>query len=271
MQYALLALDLDGTLTNSQKEVTLRSRAAIDAAMDLGVCVTLASGRPVLGIAPLAHSLGLFGRNAYMLAYNGAQLVKCETNTVVWERTVGLDAIKTVFDFAKSKGLASLCYDEVGVITEMPDDPFIHKEAYNNGILIRGVKNMLSEVTTAQPKVMIVGEPSLLIPARKELQILLGDSADASFSEPCFMEITAKGVQKAASLDVLLSLLGKERTNLMVVGDGLNDIPMLAIAGLAVAMENSSLEVKAHAHEVTSSNDDDGVALAIEKHILEMV
>ncbi len=268
MQYSLLALDLDGTLTNSQKEVTLRSRKAIDAALDLGVCVTLASGRPVLGIAPLASSLGLFGRNAYMLAYNGAQLISCKTNEVVWQRTVGLDAIKTVFNFAKEKGLASLCYDEEGVITEMPDDPSIHKEAYNNGIPIRGVENLLSEVTTAQPKVMIVGEPSLLVPARKELQILLCDSADASFSEPCFMEITAKGVQKATSLDVLLSILGKERSSLMVVGDGLNDVPMLAIAGLAVAMENSFLEVKAHAHVVTSSNDDDGVALAIEKHIL---
>ena len=268
MQYSLLALDLDGTLTNSQKEVTSRSRAAIDAALGLGVCVTLASGRPVLGIAPLASSLGLFGRNAYMLAYNGAQLISCATNKVVWERTVGLDAIETVFDFAKSKGMACLCYDEVGVITEMPSDPYVHKEAFNNGIPIRGVDNLLSLVTKPQPKVMIVGEPSLLVPARLELQALLGDRADASFSEPCFMEITAKGVQKAASLDVLLSLLGKERSSLMVVGDGLNDVPMLAIAGLAVAMGNSSDEVKAHAHVLTTSNDDDGVALAIEKYIL---
>lgn len=268
MQYSLLALDLDGTLTNSQKEVTPRSRDAIDAALDLGVCVTLASGRPVLGIAPLAHSLGLFSRHAYILAYNGAQLISCETDTVVWERTVDLDAIRTAFSFAKEKGLAALSYDGVGVITEMPDDPFVHKEAYNNSIPIRRVEDLLSEVNSPQPKVMIVGEPSLLAPAQKELQLLLGDRADASFSEPCFMEITAKGVQKAASLDVLLSILGKERSSLMVVGDGLNDVPMLAIAGLAVAMENSSLEVKSHAHEVTASNDDEGVALAIERHIL---
>lgn len=268
MQYSLLALDLDGTLTNSQKEVTPRSRKAIDAALDLGVCVTLASGRPVLGIAPLAQSLGLFSRNAYMLAYNGAQLISCETNKVVWERTVGLEAIRTTFAFAKAKGLASLCYDHEGVITEMPDDPFVHKEAYNNSIPIRGVEDLLSLIDGPRPKVMIVGEPSTLISARKELQILLGDSADASFSEPCFMEITAKGVQKASSLDVLLSLLGKERSSLMVVGDGLNDVPMLAIAGLSVAMENASIEVKSHAHVVTTSNDEDGVALAIEKHIL---
>lgn len=268
MQYSLLALDLDGTLTNSQKEVSPRSKQAIEAALNLGVCVTLASGRPVLGIEPLARELGLFAHNAYILAYNGAQLISCETDEVVWERTVGLDAIETVFTYAKEKGLASLSYDSVGVITEMPSDPYVYKEAYNNNIPIRGVANLLAEVTTAQPKVMIVGEPSLLLAAQKELQPLLGDRADASFSEPYFMEITAKGVQKAASLDVLLSILGKDRSSLMVVGDGLNDVPMLAIAALAVAMDNSSDEVKKHAHVVTASNDDDGVALAIEEYIL---
>lgn len=268
MQYSLLALDLDGTLTNSQKEVTPRSRKAIKDALALGVCVTLASGRPVLGIEPLARELGLFSRHAYILAYNGAQLISCKTNEVVWQRTVGLDAIEIAFTYAKARGLAALSYDREGVITEMPSDPYVHKEAYNNTIAIRGVENLLAEVTTAQPKVMIVGEPSLLLSAQKELQLLLGDRADASFSEPCFMEITAKGVQKAASLDVLLSLLGKDRSSLMVVGDGLNDVPMLAIAALAVAMENSSDEVKEHAHVVTASNDDDGVALAIEEHIL---
>lgn len=268
MQYSLLALDLDGTLTNSQKQVTPRSRKAIEAALDLGVCVTLASGRPVLGMEPLARDLGLFSHNAYILAYNGAQLIKCETNEVVWERTVSLEAIEIAFAYAKTNGLASLSYDHEGIITEMPDDQFVHKEAYNNTIPIRRVDDLLAEVTADQPKVMIVGEPSLLVTAQKELQPLLGDKADVFFSEPCFLEITAKGVQKAASLDVLLSLLGLDRSNLMVVGDGLNDVPMLGIAGLAVAMDNSSDEVKAHAHVVTASNDEDGVALAIEKYIL---
>ncbi|MDT4763286.1 Cof-type HAD-IIB family hydrolase [Sphaerochaeta sp. PS] len=268
MNYSLLALDLDGTLTNSRKEITPRSRRAIEAALGLGVSIILASGRPVLGIAPLAHDLGLFSRNAYILAYNGALLLSCETGEVVWQRTVGLEAIETVFSYARTHRLAALAYDEEGVITEMPDDPYIHKEAYNNSIPIRRVADLFAEVSLPQPKVMIVGEPSLLGPARQELQALLGDSADASFSEPCFMEITAKGVQKANSLDVLLSILGKRREALMVVGDGLNDVPMFQIAGLAVAMGNASLEVKSHAHVVTASNEEDGVALAIEKHIL---
>jgi hypothetical protein len=82
------------------------------------------------------------------------------------------------------------------------------------------------------------------------------------------MEITAKGVQKASSLQVLLSLLGRDERSLMVIGDGLNDVPMFRIAALSVAMGNASDEVKSHAHVVTDSNEQDGVALAFERYIL---
>jgi hypothetical protein len=75
-------------------------------------------------------------------------------------------------------------------------------------------------------------------------------------------------VQKASSLQVLLSLLGKDESSLMVIGDGYNDLPMFDIAALAVAMDNASDEVKSHAHVITDSNEHDGVALALERYIL---
>lgn len=271
MAYTVLALDLDGTLTNSKKQVTSRSKEAIQAASDRGVCIVLASGRPVLGIAPIAKELDLFGKNAYMLAYNGAQLVSCETGRVVWERTVSLQAIQSTFAYARSQHLAALAYDEVGVITEMSEDRYVFQEAFNNAIPIRSVDDLAEEIKTPQPKVMIVGDPLRLQVAQKELQTALGNLADVSFSEPYFMEITAKGVQKASSLDVLLELLKTSREHLMVIGDGLNDIPMLDIASMAVVMDNASEDVKAHAKDITTSNDEEGVALAIEKHILSLV
>ena len=270
MVYTVLALDLDGTLTNSKKQVTSRSKEAIQAASDRGVCIVLASGRPVLGIAPIAKELGLFGKNAYLLAYNGAQLVSCETGLVVWERTVSLQAIQNTFAYARAHDLASLAYDNVGVITEMSEDRYVFQEAFNNSIPIRKVGDLFKEIKTPQPKVMIVGDPVKLQIAQKELQTELRDLADVSFSEPYFMEITAKGVQKASSLDVLLEILNTSREHLMVIGDGLNDIPMLDIASMAVVMDNASTTVKNHAKDITSSNDEEGVAFAIEKHILSL-
>ena len=268
MSYTVLALDLDGTLTDSRKNITTASKQAIRAAIDKGVTIVLASGRPLLGVEPIARQLDLFRLGGYMLAYNGAKIVSCKTGETVWEKEVELEQIYQTIDFAREHHLAFLSYDSEGIITDCPDDPYVRKEAFNNTIPIKYVKEMKDAVFTPQSKVMIVGKPELLAPARISLQSLFGNKALAAFSEPCFMEITAPNVHKAGSLAVLLSLLGKTRSDLMVIGDGLNDIPMFDLAGLAVAMENSQPETKLHAHVHTASNDQDGVALAIKTYIL---
>jgi Cof subfamily protein (haloacid dehalogenase superfamily) len=266
--YTVLALDLDGTLTNTTKEISARNKRAVLSARERGVHIVLASGRPVLGIEHVAQELGLIGTESTILAYNGGQLVSTCDLSVLWERTVDIPTIHTCFAYAKEHALAALSYDEVGVITEMPDDVHVKLEAYNNAIPIRRVADLIAETTKPMPKVMIVGEPSLLAKARQDLLPLVGEKADLGFSDPFFMEITAKGVQKASSLHVLLGLLNRRAEELMVIGDGLNDVPMFSIAGLAVAMANASDEVKSHAHALTASNDEDGVAKAIEEHIL---
>ncbi|MXI86361.1 Cof-type HAD-IIB family hydrolase [Sphaerochaeta halotolerans] len=266
--YTVVALDLDGTLTNEKKEITPRTRNAIKRAREQGCHIVLASGRPLLGIEHVASSLDLMGSEGTILAYNGGQLFDTRSSKVLWERTVDLETIYTCFRYAREHHLAALSYDEVGVITEMEDDDYVAKEAYNNAIPIRKVSDLVEAVYHPMPKVMIVGEPLLLQKARMDLLPLVGHVADLGFSEPFFMEITAKGVQKASSLQVLLSLLGRDERSLMVIGDGLNDVPMFRIAALSVAMGNASDEVKSHAHVVTDSNEQDGVALAFERYIL---
>ena len=87
------------------------------------------------------------------------------------------------------------------------------------------------------------------------------------YSEPYFMEITPQGIEKASSLDLLLQSIGLEQKQLMACGDGFNDIPMLQYAGLSVAMENAQPETKEWADYIAPSNDEDGVAVAIEKFI----
>jgi Cof subfamily protein (haloacid dehalogenase superfamily) len=268
MSYSVLALDLDGTLTDSKKHVTEASREAVHKAIAQGVTIVLASGRPLLGVEPIARELDLFNLGGYMLAFNGAKILSCKTGKVVWEKAVRLEEIYKTIDFAKKQDLAFLCYDNEGIITDYPDDPYVQKEAFNNSIPIRYVADMRQEILSPQSKVMVVGKPELLAREQPKLQGLLGSEALVTFSEPYFMEITAPGVHKAGSLEVLLSLLGKTRLDLMVIGDGLNDIPMFDLASLAVAMENSHSEAKKHAHVHTASNDQDGVAQAIKTYIL---
>lgn len=85
----VLALDLDGTLTNSQKEVTPRTRAALDAAIAKGVTIVLASGRPTAGVLPLAKELGLDKKGGCILSYNGGKIIDCRTRRDFVPETAG--------------------------------------------------------------------------------------------------------------------------------------------------------------------------------------
>ena len=122
----VLALDLDGTLTNDQKEITPRTRAALDAALAQGVTIVLASGRPTAGVMPVAQDLGLGqpGRAGAILAYNGGAIVDCAPGgRVLWQQVLPAPMVPALCAFAASQNVAIVTYNDVGVVTEAPRRP----------------------------------------------------------------------------------------------------------------------------------------------------
>ena len=265
----LLALDLDGTLTNSQKQVSQRNREYIRLAQDRGVRVILASGRPVLGIRAVADALDLWERGGYILAYNGGHIIDCKTGTDLVKHTIPMDLVHDICEVAhQGLGVWPLCYNGTGVICENDTDPYVLKEGYNNSIPVIRVNSLEACITEPVVKFMIVGEPDALQKAYELLKPTMLGKLNLFFSEPYFMEVTPPGIEKASALAALSQLLGTDREQLMACGDGLNDIPMLQYAGLSVAMANAYPETKDTADFIVSSNEEDGVAEAIERFIL---
>ena len=117
----VLALDLDGTLTNDQKEVTPRTRAALDAAIERGVTVVLASGRPTAGITPLAKDLGLDKKGGCILSYNGGKIIDCQTGQTLVQHAFPADLIEPVCTFSRYWNVVPLTYDKNGIVTEDAD------------------------------------------------------------------------------------------------------------------------------------------------------
>ncbi|MBQ6814991.1 MAG: HAD family phosphatase [Lachnospiraceae bacterium] len=271
MKYTILALDLDGTLTNSKKEVTTETLNAVKRAAHAGVDVVLASGRPVLGIKNIAKELGLYESGGYILAYNGAEIINCKTGEFVSKKELPMKYYGIICETARKYNVNALTYDDVGILAESDDAKYVIKEAVNNSISIKKVDKLEDVVNYPVPKFMIVGEPEQLSLVKDELDKILGESISVFFSEPYFLELTPKNIQKDTSLDLLVKHLGKITDELMCVGDGLNDIPMFKVSGLAVAMENAYPETKKYANDITLSNDNDGVAYAIKKHIFEEI
>lgn len=264
----LLALDLDGTLTNSEKHVSRKNREYIRLAQEKGVKIVLASGRPVIGIRSIADELDLWSRGGYILAYNGGHIIDCASGRDVIKKTVPMEYVHDICSVINRYKVYPLCYNETGVICENDTDQYVKKEGYNNSIPVMKVESLEKCITEPVAKFMVVGCPEELARAYGYLKELLEGRLNVFFSEPYFMEITPPGIEKASALSCLAGHMGISREQIMACGDGLNDIPMLDFAGLAVAMDNAYDKTKEAADYVVASNEDDGVAEAIWMFIL---
>ena len=261
--YRAIALDLDGTLTNHEKVVTPKTREALLQAAANGAVIILASGRPTYGIEPVAECLELNQRGGYILSYNGGNIVNAKTGEKLFSQFLPDEVIPELYAYAKEHGHALLGYAGNEIITEMPDDQYVKEESRINKMNIRKVDNLFESLEPHPTKLLMTGDPTLMLKAEEELVEKLGDRMDIFRSAPFFLELVPKGIDKAKSLTRLLTKINLTPADLIAFGDGYNDLSMLKLAGMGVAMENAAPEVRAEADYVTLSNEEDGVAAAL--------
>ncbi len=263
MKYKVIALDLDGTLTNHQKEVTPRTLRTLLQCIAEGVIVVLASGRPTFGMEPVADCLKLDKLGGYLLSYNGAKIVDWKTRHELYAKYLPDGVIPQIYDYAQAHGYALLGYDGNVIVTEKPDDEYVLEEARINKMKIRGVK-YLPDCLEANPvKLLLTGDPEKMKLAEVELAEQLSGRMDVFRSAPFFVELVPKGIDKALSLQRLLAHLQLTPSDIIAFGDGYNDLTMLRMAGMGVAMGNAVPEVRAEADYITLSNEEDGIAEAL--------
>lgn len=268
MKYKILVLDLDGTLTNSKKEITPRVKKAILAAQEKGVTVVLASGRPTYGIVPLAEELEIGRYGGYILSYNGGQIINWESQNVVYEKVLSTDVFPYLYLCAKENGFVILSYKGECILSEDSTNEYVRHEAFLNKMKSVTIDNFLDEFTMPVPKCLIVGNPDGLSKLEKEMKAQLEEKMNVFRSEPFFLELVPLGIDKALSLNILLKKLGMKAEEMIACGDGFNDLSMIQLAGLGVAMANAQSVVKESANYITLSNDEDGVADVVERFIL---
>lgn len=261
--FRAIALDLDGTLTNHDKVVTPRTRQALLKAQELGTVIILASGRPTYGIVPVAECLELEKRGGYILSYNGGNIVNAKTSEKLFSQFLPDAVIPILYKYAKEKNHALLGYAGNEIITEIPDDQYVKEESRINKMNIRKVDNLLEALEPHPTKLLMTGDPTDMLKAEEELVEILGEKMDIFRSAPFFLELVPKGIDKAQSLLRLLSKINLTPADLMAFGDGYNDLSMLKLASVGVAMANAAPEVRADADYVTLSNEEDGVAEAL--------
>ncbi len=266
----IVVLDLDGTLTNSQKELSQRNRESLIAAQQQGVLVVLASGRPTYGIEPIAKLLELERFGGYILSYNGGVIVECATGRVIYQNSLPEELIEPLYRESKGAGCTILSYDGEVIFSEecCQKNRYVAHEAFLNKMEVREVEAFMQEVREPLPKCLTVGDPERIIELERHLISLYGSQMSIYRSEPFFLELVPLGIDKAQSLERLLAHTGGTREDMIAFGDGFNDLSMVEYAGCGVAMANAQPILLERANQTTLSNDEDGVAVWIEKNIL---
>jgi Cof subfamily protein (haloacid dehalogenase superfamily) len=265
MQYKMIVLDLDGTLTNNKKEITPRTKEALTRYQEAGGKVVLASGRPTYGIVPLAEELELEKYGSYILSFNGGIITECGTKKVLYGKTLPPEVPGKVYELAQKYQTAMMTYQDQYIITETPDNYYVQKEVLCTKMIPKKVENLKEYVNFPVVKCLMMERGVYLADVEKKVQELFGDELSVFRSEPYFLEIMPKGIDKAKSLKRLLDIVGMDRKEMAAFGDGFNDKSMLMFAGCGVAMENGQAAVKAIADYVAPSNEEDGVAYVVER------
>lgn len=265
MNYKILVLDIDGTLINPQKKITRCTKNALLKLQKCGTKIVLASGRPVYGMIPLARELKMQNYQGYILAFNGGKIIDCQTNETIFEKSMQQKQICELARKLQNKKVSLITYEKDSLITETPMDPYVQKEARINKMEIKQVNNFAEYIDFPITKCLVTGSPKYLERIEAELKQYFMEALSIYRSEPFFLEIMPSNIDKAAALERLLNYIGGSCEEMVAFGDGLNDISMISYAGVGIAMGNAQELVKKAADFVTRSNDEDGIAYAIER------
>lgn len=266
--YELLVLDIDGTLTNSKKEITPRTKEVLMRIQKAGKRLVIASGRPTAGILSIADELHLDEYNGFILAFNGGRIINYTTGEIVYNRTIPLELLPEIYRYSKELGTGILTYTESEIVLGNEPDQYCELESRICKIPIRQVEDFVKFVDFPINKFLMTGEPELIFKAQSVMREKFGWVLNIFRSEPFYLEIVPQSIDKANSLARLLEHLGMKREQMICCGDGFNDRSMIEFAGVGVAMENAQEEVKAAADYITASNDKDGIVEVVEKFIL---
>lgn len=264
----VIAIDIDGTLLNSKKELTERTRLVLKKAQEEGNIVVLATGRPSCGASAFAEKLELSKYGGFLLSYNGGSIVNCKNGEIIFNSTLDCSFIPELYNDTSNRGVSILSYEEDSIITENADCKYVEIESRINSIPIKKVDNFVDAITFPIVKCLALGDPTIMAELEIEMKEKYGERLSIYRSEPFFIELSSPKIDKGESLDRLMIHLGLTKNNLIAFGDGFNDLTMVDYAGVGVAMANAQEVVKSIANIVTLSNDEDGVANTIEKLIL---
>ncbi|MEX0776533.1 MAG: Cof-type HAD-IIB family hydrolase [Phycisphaeraceae bacterium] len=262
----MVAIDVDGTLLRSDKRLSRRNIEAIARAVEQGVRIVLATARPPRSMRELYDILQ---PDPLQINYNGALIFDRASRANLYHRPLSLDMTRQVVEFARQLD------PEVIVSLEVLDKWYtdrVHLSLHTETSRSFGpdmVAPLEEILRTAVTKLMLLAPPAQLVPVHAQIRAAFGSDLAIAVSDEHLIQITHPSVDKGNALALLAEHYGLAREQVMAIGDAPNDQGMLRWAGLGVAMDNAWPSLRDAADVVVPSNDQDGVAAALERFVLK--
>lgn len=270
MTIKLVAIDIDDTLLNTHHQILASTKQQIQKALAQGIKIVLCSGRPLAGVAPFLHQLGITGDQQYVITFNGS-IIETAAGTILQQFGITRATYQAIDQYSKLNGIAYNVLDQHSQIyTSNHDvDPITVVQAWENaaGLLIRDPAEVPTDVQMV--KGVFTSTSARLDQHAVAIQAQFGADNYVVRAGSRFLEVMHQNVNKGAALAYLAQSLGITPQAIMAIGDEQNDLPMFDFAGTAVAMGNGAQQAKDHADFITADNDSDGIAQAFDRFIFD--
>lgn len=263
----LIAVDLDGTLLDPESKLTDRTAKAVQAAVDKGIEIVFATGKTYTAVAPLVKQ---FNVTTPSICLQGLATYSVD-GKITHQQTLDPNIVRQVVTYAEDRGFVVILYSGTRIIMRAHDDrveeAVFARYHEPSPEIVGPLQNIIGDVPIH--KMAAIGEPKAIKALRWQLNIQIGGSARLmQAGVPQMLEILPPGASKGAALRQLLKDLKVDPATVLAVGDAENDMEMIQLAGIGVAMGQADQLVKDGADHVVASNADDGAAEAIERFAL---
>lgn len=276
-----IVMDVDGTLFNSDKQIGPKTKELLIKAQEMGIKVVLASGRPTTGLLDIGEELSMKKHHGLFVSFNGSKVIDCETMEELFDEPMSIEESKAVLNHMKKfdrvrpmfdKGEYMMVNNVYDCYIQFKGEPMniIEYESRGGKFKLCEADDLASCVDKPLNKILTTADPEYLQEHHQAMMEPFKDSLCCVFTAPFFFEYTAKGIDKAKALDTVFSKIGITKDEVISFGDGHNDMSIIQYAGIGVAMENAVDDLKAAADEITLSNDEEGIAVSLLKHIPEL-
>ena len=269
MKYKLIASDMDGTLVNNKSELTDRTKEAIKKAVDSGVLFVTATGRPFSNVQIVNE---LFNKNQDMpfIVFNGAAAYTGKSEKLLFERFLDFELAKEAFDIGQKIGIAQILWTGPRLWANRICDETNRYHNVCKGLdmsIVTDLVTIKNEVKGIS-KVLWIDDPSKIKELSAEMNSHFKGRLRCVSSMPHFLEFISNDAGKGTALEEIGKIYNIDKSEMIAIGDGYNDVCMIEYAGFGVAVANAPDDIKAKCDYVTLSNNDDGVAEVIDKLIL---